>query len=119
MDRPGETVAIRPDQTGDANGPKSVTEFINTAAFTDAVGHFGSSPTGAVLGPGFQIWDTSLLKNVNFGEKASLQLRLETFNTFNHGNPSGFDTSRDDSTFGAVNGWHDPRNVQIGAKIRF
>ena len=119
MDRPGETVAIRPDQTGDANGPKSVTQFINTAAFTDAVGHFGSSPTGVVLGPGFQIWDTSLLKNFNFGEKASLQLRLETFNTFNHGNPSGFDTSLDSSTFGAVNGWHDPRNVQIGAKIRF
>ncbi|MGA7767193.1 MAG: TonB-dependent receptor, partial [Candidatus Sulfotelmatobacter sp.] len=119
MTRPGETVYIRPDQIGDPNGPKSVTKFFNTAAFVDAVGHFGSSRPGAILGPGYQIWDTSLMKNINFGERASLQLRLETFNTFNHGNPSGIDTGVDDSTYGAVNGWHDPRNVQLGAKIRF
>jgi hypothetical protein len=72
-----------------------------------------------VLGPGYQIWDTSLMKNFNFGEKASLQLRLETFNTFNHGSPSAVDTGLDSSTFGQVNGWHDPRNLQIGAKLRF
>ena len=71
------------------------------------------------LGPGYQIWDMSLMKNINFGERASLQLRLETFNTFNHGSPSSIDTGVDDASFGAVNGWHDPRNVQIGAKIRF
>lgn len=119
MTRPGDTVYIRPDQIGDPNGQKSVLQWFNTAAFTDAVGHFGSSRPGAILGPGYQIWDTSLMKNFNFAEKASLQLRLETFNTFNHGSPSGIDTGVDDSSFGQVTGWHDPRNVQIGAKIRF
>ena len=94
-------------------------EFFNTAAFADAVGHFGSSRPGALLGPGYQIWDTSLMKNIKFGERASLQLRLETFNTFNHGSPSGIDTGVDDSTFGAVTGWHDSRNVQLGVKIKF
>ena len=119
MTRPGDTVFIRPDQIGDAHGSKSVTQFFNTAAFTDAIGHFGSSRPGAVLGPGYQIWDTSLIKNVRFGEKVALQLRLETFNTFNHGSPSAIDTGVDDSSFGAVTGWHDPRTVQIGAKIKF
>lgn len=114
------TIAILPDQVGSAKGPKSAGEFFNPAAFTDAVGHFGASRPGQVLGPGFQLWDMSLIKNFNFGEKASLQLRLETFNTFNHGSPSSVDTNVDDgSAFGSVNGWHDPRNLQIGAKIRF
>ena len=119
MTRPGETVAIRADQVGDPNGPKTVTQFINKAAFTDAVGHFGTSRPGAVLGPGFQLWDMSLIKFINFTEKANLQLRLETFNTFNHGSPNSIDDFVDDSTFGAVTGWHDPRTVQIGAKISF
>ncbi len=113
------SIAIRADQSGSASGPKSVTQFFNTSAFTNAVGHFGSSSPGALLGPGYQIWDMSVMKNFNFGERASLQLRLETFNTFNHGSPSSIDTGVDDASFGAVNGWHDPRNLQIGAKIRF
>ena len=29
------------------------------------------------------------------------------------------DTTVGDSNFGAVKAWHDPRNVQIGAKINF
>ena len=119
MTRPGDTVYIRPDQTGDPNGPKSVLQFFNTAAFTDAIGQFGTSRPGAILGPGYQIWDTSLMKNISFREKVALQLRLETFNTFNHGSPSGIDTGVDDSTFGQVTGWHDPRTLQIGAKIKF
>ncbi|MGB7847304.1 MAG: carboxypeptidase regulatory-like domain-containing protein [Candidatus Acidiferrum sp.] len=38
--------------------------------------------------PGMQNWDTSLFKNIPVGsnEKRSIQLRLETFNTFNHPN---------------------------------
>jgi hypothetical protein len=119
MTRPGETVYIRPDQVGDPNGPKTAAEFFNTAAFAQAVGHFGSSKPGAVLGPGLQVWDMSLFKNFHFAERVGVQLRLETFNTWNHGNPSGVDTNLGDSNFGAVNAWHDPRNVQIGAKFSF
>ena len=113
------TIYPRADQIGDPHGSKSVLKYFNTAAFVDAVGHFGTSRPGAFLGPGYQIWDTSLMKNISFGERASLQLRLETFNTFNHGNPSSIDTGVDDSTFGQVLGWHDPRTLQIGAKVRF
>jgi hypothetical protein len=119
MTRPGETVYIRPDEIGDPHGPKTAAEFFNTAAFAEAVGHFGSSRPGAILGPGIQVWDMSLIKNFRFAERAGLQLRLETFNTFNHGNPSAIDTNVGDSNFGAVTAWHDPRNVQIGAKFNF
>ena len=115
----GSTIASRPNQTGDSHGPKTVAEFFNTAAFSDAVGQFGTAAPGSVLGPGFQRWDTSLFKNFRFGERVGLQLRLETFNTFNHGSPTSVDTDVDDGAFGQVNGYHIPRNVQIGGKINF
>jgi hypothetical protein len=123
--------SIRPNQSGDPHGPKTVNQYFNTAAFSDAVGQFGNSAPGAVLGPGYQRWDTSLFKNIKFGERANLQLRLESFNTFNHGSPNLIDTNVDDqpvtvnpygdgnTTFGTVTGYHIPRNVQIGMKINF
>jgi hypothetical protein len=100
-------------------GPKTVNEYFNTAAFTDAVGHFGSAAPGVVQGPGFQRWDTSLFKNFKFAERVNLQLRLETFNTFNHGSPDLIETDRDNPSFGQVTGYHIPRNVQIGGKVTF
>jgi Carboxypeptidase regulatory-like domain/TonB-dependent Receptor Plug Domain len=132
------TILPRANQTGGSSGPKTVNQFFNTAAFSDAVGQFGTAAAGSVLGPGYQRWDTSLFKNFRFGERVSLQLRLETFNTFNHGSPSTIDTNVDDqptvltppypgtnpfgdgnSTYGTVTAYHIPRNVQIGGKIIF
>jgi hypothetical protein len=115
----GSTAQIRTDLVGDPHGPKTAAEFFNTAAFVTAVGHFGTEAPGTVLGPGFQLWDISLIKNIKFGEHVGLQLRLETFNAFNHGSPNAIDTNIASGTFGQVNGWHDPRTVQIGAKINF
>jgi hypothetical protein len=108
-----------------------VNQYINIGAFSDAVGQFGNEAQGSVLGPGFQRWDTSLFKNFKFGERVGFQLRLETFNTFNHGSPSSIDTNVDDqlttvnpygnnsTTFGQVTAYHIPRNVQIGGKFTF
>jgi len=112
----------RANQSGSAGGPKTVNEFFNTAAFSQSVGAFGSSAPGALLGPGFQRWDTSLFKNIHFGERASFQLRLETFNTFNHGSPSQLCNGVcevNTSAFGQVTAYHIPRNVQIGGKFNF
>jgi hypothetical protein len=68
------SIAIRADQSGSASGEVRYSPF-NTSAFANAVGHFGWSPE--LLGPGYQIWDMSVMKNFNFGERASLQLRLD------------------------------------------
>ena len=115
----GATAQLRTDLIGDPHGPKSAAEFFNTGAFAVASGHFGSEQPGTVLGPGFQLWDISLIKNINFAERLGLQLRLETFNAFNHGSPNAIDTNIGSNTFGQVTGWHDPRTVQLGAKIKF
>lgn len=117
----GTNLGVRADRVQGVSitGPKTPKEFFNTAAFTDAVGHFGTAAPGVVQGPGFQRWDTSLFKNFKFAERVNLQLRLETFNTFNHGSPSTIDTNVDDAAFGAVTAYHIPRNVQIGGKVTF
>jgi hypothetical protein len=125
------------NQSGSPGGPKAINEFFNTAAFSQSVGAFGNSSPGAIQGPGFQRWDTSLFKNIKFGERASLQLRLETFNTFNHGSPSQIcndggtttcvvppsfsptNPATNTTAFGLVTGYHIPRELQIGAKISF
>lgn len=62
---------VRADQVPgvSTSGPKTPGEFFNTAAFTQAVGHFGGAAPGAVLGAGFQRWDTSLFKTIKFGGK--------------------------------------------------
>jgi hypothetical protein len=64
---------------------------------------------------------------VKFGERATLQLRLETFNTFNHTSPSeicGIGTVSTtcivaSGNFGQVTSYHIPRELQIGAKVTF
>lgn len=117
-------IQIRANQIGDPNGPKTVGEFFNTGAFALASGAFGTEGPGAVLGPGFQLWDTALHKNVQFTERVRLQLRLETFNTFNHGSPNAINTTCCKTpllggAFGTVTGYHDPRTLQLGAKVEF
>ncbi len=112
------------NQSGSASGPKTVNEYFNTAAFSQSVGTFGNSRPGAILGPGFQRWDTSLFKNIQFGERVNFQLRLETFNTFNHGSPSQLCNSAttcvvNGGGWGQVTAYHIPRNVQIGGKLTF
>jgi Carboxypeptidase regulatory-like domain/TonB-dependent Receptor Plug Domain len=117
-------IQIRTNQVGDPKGPKTVNEWFNTGAFSLASGAFGTERPGALLGPGFQLWDMALNKNFQFAERVRFQLRLETFNTFNHGSPNsavngGINTTFGSSAFGKVTGYHDPRTLQLGAKLEF
>jgi hypothetical protein len=123
MGREGST-QIRTDLVGNPKGPKTVNEWFNTSAFSAASGAFGTEAPGSLLGPGFQIWDMSLLKNFDFSERVRLQLRFESFNTFNHGSPlgealGGINTTFGSGAFGTVTGYHDPRVLQLGAKVQF
>jgi len=104
-------------------------------------GMFGYMGRNPLTGPGRNNFDLALFKNVEFpwfnGEHSTLQVRVETFNTFNHtqwlgvntgcnGNPSGgtsaFGRSCGGSpnpTNGEVTSSWDPRNIQLGMKFTF
>ncbi len=63
---------------------RTVREWFNTAAFTNPpLGVYGDSPRNFLRMQGVNNWDMSLFKSTQLAERLSLELRLETFNTFN------------------------------------
>ncbi|MGH9445317.1 MAG: carboxypeptidase-like regulatory domain-containing protein [Terriglobia bacterium] len=108
------------------NGPKTVGEWFNTAAFTAVPNdEFGDAARNDVYGAGIDNWDISLFKNfrgIPFPlnkEGATLQIRLETFNTFNTTQFNTFQTTYGSSNFGAATGTRLPREIQLGAQFMF
>jgi len=105
-------------------------------------GMFGYMSRNPLTGPGRNNWDLALFKDVQFpwfrGEHSTLQLRLETFNSFNHTQWQGVNTSCNGNAnadgspaFGRscggslntgnaeVNSAWNPRNIQLGIKYLF
>jgi hypothetical protein len=104
------------------NAPHTVAQWFNTGCFADVpqgIVRPGNSGRYIIEGPGSQRWDFSLFKNFQIREGLKLQLRGEAFNVFNHPNPLGFTTAITGSTYGKVTSFHDPRLIQIGAKLAF
>ena len=106
-------------------------------------GMFGYGGRNGLTGPGRNNFDLALFKEVALpwfrGEQASVQFRLETFNSFNHtqwlgvnvgcnGNPNNDGTPAFGRTCGGdqfnagngeVGGTWDPRQVELGMKFSF
>lgn len=122
----------RPDVIGNPNGAQG-TDFqanpawLNTAAFAPVCPTTGvctnprpgTSGRGVVYGPGFWRVDFSVYKNFRITEQVRFQFRAETFNLFNHTNPSGVNTTQTSTTFGRITSYRDPREMQFGFKLNF
>ena len=104
-----------------ASSPK----WFNTACFApvpEGAIRPGNAGRGTVRGPGFTNMDLTLSKyfNLNHDGGWQLQIRGETFNTFNLVNPNGISsTNITSSTFGVISSYRAPRRVQLAAKITF
>jgi hypothetical protein len=132
--RPDLGLATRPDYAGGsiyASSHANLQWFDPTVFARPVDGSVGNVGRNAFRGPGINNWDISIFKNFNFSESLRLQLRLETFNTFNHTqfasvnvgfsapNPGQQITPATAGQAGKINGARDPRNVQLGAKFYF
>ncbi len=77
-----------------------------TALFSpNALGTHGDAPRRPFYGPGINNWDLALHKVTRLSESESLELRFETFNTFNDTQFDGYgsvDGNINDATFGEV-----------------
>jgi hypothetical protein len=84
---------------------------------------FGNAGKDTVIGPRRVNFTTSLYKSFAWGERMKVQLKFETFNTFNHTEFSGIGTSLgrggSDNGFGQVNNTWDPRVLQLAGKFVF
>jgi hypothetical protein len=95
----------------------------------------GNAPVkGAFYGPGINNWDISLFKifPLSQSERQSFQLRIESYNTFNHTQFSGVNSSvsilsggvvapvsAQNSTYGQFNGTQSARILVLGGKLSF
>ncbi len=113
-----------------ASAPHTVDQWFNkdcfarqTAAGTTGVSNaVGNAPRGAVDGPPTKRVDFTMAKSLRLHEGVSLQLRAEAFNILNHTNFRGLSTSRaisNETLFGSVVSFRDPRVLQFGAKLYF
>ncbi|MBI4469040.1 MAG: TonB-dependent receptor [Acidobacteria bacterium] len=128
----------QPVTLGSRQGPNL---RLNPGAFDfPAVGTFGNLGRNTMRGPDFSQFDFSLFKTTKLAERATLQLRVEVFNLFNHPNfalptetanmgvarnsPDNFGVSN--ATVNTVNGQvgpvfaaGGPRNLQLALKVSF
>jgi hypothetical protein len=116
----------RPNVAGSVATPHKVGEWFDPTAFTapDA-GTWGNTPHAFLRGPGRDNWNLSLFKNFNFTERARLEFRAESFNTWNHTQfrgdmqNGGISNQLGASDFGQVTAAFDPRAIQLGLKLIF
>jgi hypothetical protein len=88
----GGVTSIAPIATGCAGGSGSVAGYIAQnphARYVQAeVGAFPTVGRNTFESPGVNVWNLGLFKNTKLSERATLQFRVDTFDTFNHRNYS-------------------------------
>ncbi len=125
----GGGTSNRPNLVSSVSYPKKFSQWFSTSSFADPVAPwaggpnqgFGNASKDAVVGPGIQNWNISLFKSIPLtsSEGPRIDLRFESFNTFNHTSPQGLDLNNHDGNFGTVTNDYGPRTLQLGGKFIF
>lgn len=123
---------VRADYIGGELYTKTREEWFNPLAFARPVeGTLGNTGKNIIRGPVTNQWDISLYKNTRITERVNVQLRAESFNTFNHTqfasfntgisvpNPGTAVTQATRGQTGVVTDTRDPRNIQLALKLLF
>ena len=127
------TFTQRCNLVGNPGSAHQLTNWFNTAAFAQPLpGQFGDSGRNILREPGINNWDVGLDKTFNLTERLHFQLRVETFNTFNHADygldpsqagvgpgQSAVGNSITGPGFGQVTLARPGRIVQLGGKVTF
>ncbi len=126
------TDGARIDLLSDPYLPQSERSFsrnFRTEAFAlPAVGTIGNAGKHQLRGPGINNWDIALFKNIPIRESMRIQIRWETYNTFNHTQFASFDTgalfdtatgAQVDPGFGEFTSARAPRRMQFGLRFQF
>jgi hypothetical protein len=119
----------RPNLSGKTGGPKTQKEWFKTTAFSAPTAPwagggnngFGTAGRNAVTAPGLANWNLSLFKSfaLAHNEGTRIEIRVESYNTFNHTEFNGLDLGYTDGNFGQVTSANDPRVLQFGGKFLF
>jgi hypothetical protein len=114
----------RPNRVGDPNGPKTIDEWFNKAAFSPIDPTrgivFGDSGVGVMRGPALINFDFTLAKDIHVDDRRYFQFRTEVFNAFNRTNLGLPNLDIASAAFGQIRTTATPaRIVQFGLKLYF
>jgi Carboxypeptidase regulatory-like domain/TonB-dependent Receptor Plug Domain/TonB dependent receptor-like, beta-barrel len=118
----GTNMTGLPNVAGSTDGPKTVDQWFNTAAFQAVTsGAFGNEERNRLTGPGFQNFDMTFQRQIRLGARYAATLRWDIFNVFNTVN---FGIPNKDistaATFGTISSLSsDPRTMQIAIRFQF
>ena len=135
----GGNTTNRPDVTASTHYPKTQSHWFDGTSFVEPLAPWNGGTTGygnegknGIVGPGLLNFNLSLYKDIPLTsyEGPKIQLRAESYNTFNHTEFNSVDTGFTDGgaisstnpmgkNFGQVTNTLDPRVFQFGAKFLF
>lgn len=127
-----QQATIRPDRLRDGNlgaGERTVNRWFDIGAFVaPQPGNFGTSAKGVIKGPGSNIFNAGIAKNIPIRERINVRVELTSTNTFNHpnyANPGVNITSAGQvGVISAVGGvasldQSGPRNLRSGLRVEW
>jgi Carboxypeptidase regulatory-like domain len=123
----GGNYTNRPNVSRRPKATKNVHQWFDTSVFSAPIPAwaggpnqgFGNARKDIVLGPGRTNFTTSLYKSFNIKEVAHIELRFESFNTFNHTEFQNVNSNFGTGNFGAISSTWDPRALELGGKFVF
>jgi hypothetical protein len=116
----GLTGPLRPDYTGaPLYDPQQPGLFLNPAAFTAPVGHFGNAGRNSITGPSTFTMGASLARTFRIDERRNIDLRFDATNALNHVTYPSWVTTVGSSQFGLPTSANQMRVIQTTLRMRF
>ncbi len=118
----GANMTGLPNQVGDPDGPQTVDEWFNKAAFQAVTsGTFGNEGRNQLRGPNYRSFDLTFSRRFGFSERVGATLRLDVFNVFNRTNFGLPNRNLTDlATLGTITSLGgDARIMQVSARLQF
>jgi hypothetical protein len=110
-----------PNLVGNPEGPKTVEQWFNTAAFELVPsGTFGNAGRNILRGPGWVTFDMSLQRRIDITQKLNATLRWDVFNLFDRANLGNPERNISAATAGVISTLAgDPRVMQFSVRVAF
>ena len=110
-----------PNLVGDVEGPQTVEEWFNTAAFEQVPSAtFGNAGRNIVRGPGWVTFDMSVQRRIDLTGRVNATLRWDVFNLFDRANFGLPNSNIASPTAGVISNLAgDPRVMQFSVRVAF
>jgi hypothetical protein len=125
----GGGTSNRPNMLSKPTYPRTQTAWFSTSSYAVPVAPwaggtgqgFGAAGKDNVVGPRLVNFNLSLTKTIQLTghEGPNIELRFESFNTFNHTQFSGMDSAYTDGNFGQITSVYSNRILELGGKLHF